>query len=356
MNLFILATEDANTIIRVNGFFGINQLIKKDPLLESKIEKILSLFVNGSKDADICIRKESLFGISELIKHDKLPMGKIEESLNLFIEGTKDRYPYVQKEGFSGICLLLEKDILPISTIGLILDLFIEGLKYSDDSLKREAIFGIIKLIDNNQKLTLKIKVNEILNLLKALTNVGNHNFVIHNAIIAIGKLAEKDIIPEHRIDEILDLLVTKKEDGTLFFVGITEAEKAEIASITDGTIITKIKAAHPSINALIGQTDNSNDEIRESAISKLVLLIKKDKIPIAKIDEVLELLISKIKDECDNARNEALSGINVFIEKNKVPTVKIEEISNLYIVNTRSMNIDTKKYVIWSCQVNRAE
>lgn len=348
MNLFILATEDANTVIRVNGFFGINQLIKKDPLLESKIEKILSLFINGSKDADICIRKESLFGVSELIKHNKLPTEKFEESLDLFLAGTKDRYPYVQKEGFSGICLLLEKDILPISTIGLILDLFIEGFKYSDDSLKRESILGIIKLIDKDQLLILTIKIEEILNLLKELTNVDNNNLVIHNAIIAIGKLAEKDIIPDHRVDEILDLLVTKKEDGTLFFVGITEAEKGEISSIIDGTIIAKINAAHPSINALIGQTDSSNNEIRVSAISKLVLLIKKDKIPIAKIDEVLTLLISQIKDKCDDARNGALSGINIFIERNKVPAVKIEEISSLYTVSTRSMNIDTRKNTLF--------
>lgn len=348
MSLFIMATEDANIAIRVNGFFGINQLITKDPLLENKIERILSLFINGAKDVDICVRKESLFGISELIKYGKLPIGRIEESLNLFIEGTKDKYSYVQKEGFSGIRFLLEKDILPASATGLILDLFIEGLKHSDDILKREAILGIIKLIEKDQLLTLKIKIEEILNLLKTLTNTDNHDLVIHNAIIAIGKLAEKDIIPEYKIEEILDLLVTKKEDGTLLFVSITEAEKAEIASIMDGTIITKINTAHPSLNALIDQAVSFNDEVRASAISKLVSLIKKDKIPLAKIDEVLTLLISKIKDECDDVRNGALSGINVFIEKNKIPAVRVEEISNLYITGTRHINIDTRKNTLF--------
>jgi hypothetical protein len=301
LSVLIENVESASDDMGGKLLFGINKLIEKGKLPIAKIEEVLNLFFRLGKSESVLIKKEVLFGVSELIKKDQLPVAKIEESLNLFMEGTKDKDACVQKEGFFGMGRLIERDILPMSKIEQVMRLLIKGIGYLDDSVKKESMLGIIKLIDKNQ--LPEDKVEALLDLLEKLANIENSNLLRHNAVVAIGKLAEKGVVPEHRIEGVLSLLISKKEGGILFFHGISDTERAEIITITDGAIITRIKTAYPSITSLVEQAESRDNSIRATTIQQLALLAKKGKIPAEEIDKVLTLLITKAKDGHDDVK-----------------------------------------------------
>lgn len=72
--------------------------------------------------------------------------------------------------------------------------------------------------------------IEEVLYLLEDSIKIARHTSDDHKTLVAIRKLAELDLVPENKVESVLNLFMAKKEEGNLYFEGITALEQEKKA------------------------------------------------------------------------------------------------------------------------------